>query len=126
MGVIIFPIQSNGCIKNVIKSNLNVVVYILTLQIGKKRKKATINLKEIDNKCFQYTITLPLNYEEIKNPERVLNIKPCTNRYICNRKIYPSKIDDSKTFEKNNSTSSLYFLFIKEKKICPAYISKIN
>ena len=43
-------------------------------------------LKKINNKykikrlCFQYSVTLALNYEEIKwNPERVSNIKPFIN-----------------------------------------------
>ena len=36
------------------------------------------------------------------------------------------KIDDWKTFEKMNTTVSLNIVYIKEKEICPAYISKIN
>ena len=39
---------------------------------------------------------------------------------------YPSKIDDWKTFEKNNSTIALNLLYTKEMEICPAYISKYN
>ena len=38
----------------------------------------------------------------------------------------PTKIDDWKTFEKNNPTIALNVLYIKEKEICPACISKIN
>ena len=30
-----------------------------------KKKKATINLKHTDDKCFQYAATVALNYEEI-------------------------------------------------------------
>ena len=37
-----------------------------------------------------------------------------------------SKIDDWKTFAKNNPTIALNILHIKEKEKCPAYISKIN
>ena len=33
---------------------------------------------------------------------------------------------DWKTFEKNNPTIALNILYIKEKEICPPYISKIN
>ena len=36
---------------------------------------------------------------------------------------YPSKTDDWKTFEKNNPTIALNILYIKEKEVCPAYIS---
>ena len=38
----------------------------------------------------------------------------------------PLYVDDWKTFEKNNSTIALNILYIKEKEIFPAYISKIN
>ena len=30
-----------------------------------KTKKATINLKNKDDKCFQYALTVALNYEQI-------------------------------------------------------------
>ena len=39
---------------------------------------------------------------------------------------YPSKIDDWKTFQKNNPRTALNILYIKEKEIWPVYISKIN
>ena len=39
---------------------------------------------------------------------------------------YPSKINDWKTFEKNNPTIALNILYIKEKEKCPPYISKNN
>ena len=32
-----------------------------------KNKKVTINLKTDDDKCFQYALTVALNYEKIKN-----------------------------------------------------------
>ena len=88
-----------------------------------KKKKARIYQKNIDNKCFQYVVTAALNYEEIEShPERVSNIKPLIN--------YPSKIDDWRTFEKNNPTialnvlHTLNILHILHKS--PAFISKIN
>ena len=44
-------------------------------------KKAT-NLKNTDDACCQYAVTVALNYEEIKwHPERVSNIKPFINKY---------------------------------------------
>ena len=39
---------------------------------------------------------------------------------------YPSKIDDWKTFEKNNPVIALNVLYTKEMEICSAYISKYN
>ena len=42
-----------------------------------KKKKATIIPTNVDDKCFQYAVTVALNYEEIEShPERVSNIKP--------------------------------------------------
>ena len=67
-----------------------------------KKKNATINQKNTNDKCFQYAATVALNYEEIKwNPERVSNIKPFINKYNWKGIYYPSKKDDWKTFTKN-------------------------
>ena len=42
-----------------------------------KNKKSTINPKNNDYKCFQYAITLALNYDKIdRNPQRISKIKP--------------------------------------------------
>ena len=61
-----------------------------------KNKKATINQKNKSDKCFQHAIN------------------------------YISKIDEWKTFEKNNLTIAYNILYTKEKEMCPVYISKIN
>ena len=53
-------------------------------------------------------------------------MKPFINRYNWKGKNYPSKIDDWKTFEKNDPTIALNILYIKEKELCPVYISKTN
>ena len=85
-----------------------------------KKKKATINPKNTDDKCFQYTVTVALNYREIKwNPETVLNIKPFINKYNWKGINCLTRIDDWKTFEKINPTISLNILYIKEKEILP-------
>ena len=41
------------------------------------RERATINsINKKDNKCYQYTVTVPLNYKEIKkDPQRMTKIK---------------------------------------------------
>ena len=45
-------------------------------------KRATINPKNKDNKCFQYFITVALNHQNIeKHRERISNIKPFLGRY---------------------------------------------
>ena len=67
-------------------------------------KKATINpINQKDNKCFQYTVTAALNYEEMKkDPQRISKIKPLINKYNWEAIKYPSKKDDWNKFEKNN------------------------
>ena len=95
-----------------------------------KKKKAIINPKNTDDKCFQYAVTVASSYGEIKwNPERISNIKPFINKYNWKGTNYSSKTDDWKTFEKNNLTIYLNILYVKENDICPAFqliFQKIN
>ena len=47
-----------------------------------KYKKATIIPKNEDSKCFQYALTVALNFEQIiDHPERIANIKPFIDQY---------------------------------------------
>ena len=47
-----------------------------------KNKKATINPKNNDDKCFEYALTVALNYKQIKSHvERISNIKPFIDQY---------------------------------------------
>ena len=47
-----------------------------------------------DDKCFQYSGTVALNYEEIKrDPQRVSKVKPFMNKYNWNGMKYASEID---------------------------------
>ena len=92
-----------------------------------KKKKIYKKSRNTDDKCFQYARTVTLSYEEIEShPERVSNIKLFINKYTWKGTNYPSKIDERKTFQKNNPTIALDIAYIKEKEIFPAYISKIN
>ena len=62
-----------------------------------KKKNATTNPKNTDDKCIQYAVTVASNYEEIKwNPERVLNIKTFIKKYDWKGINYPTKTDDQK------------------------------
>ena len=65
-----------------------------------KNKKATINpINKKDKKCFQYSVTLALNHEEIKKDrQRITTIKPFINKYNYKGINYPSKKD---VWEKN-------------------------
>ena len=47
-----------------------------------KKTKATINYKNKDDRCFQYSLTIALNYDEMKkNHQRLSKIKKFVNRY---------------------------------------------
>ena len=47
-----------------------------------KNQKATINPKNNDDKCFQYTITVALNHEQIKKfLQRITKIKSFIDQY---------------------------------------------
>ena len=61
-----------------------------------KNKKATINPQnKDDDKCFQYAITIALNYNETgKNPERVNKVKPFVNQYDWSEINFPSHVGD--------------------------------
>ena len=91
------------------------------------KKENSNKPKKWRHKCFRYAVTVALNYEQVEwNPEGVSNIKSFINK--CNFKSinYLSKIDDRWTFVKNNLIIALNILQIKEKEICPVYISKNN
>ena len=53
----------------------------------------------------------------------ISKIKPFINKYDWIGIKYPSKLDDWKTFQKNNSTIALNVSYIKEKETHPVYIS---
>ena len=59
-----------------------------------KTKKAAINLiNKRDKTCFQYTVTVVLNYEEIKkDPQRIKKIRPFINKYYWERIDFPSVV----------------------------------
>ena len=81
----------------------------------------TINSKNNDNKCFQYSITVALSHQNIQNyPERILNNWEGIE--------FPAGIKDWKRFDKNNETIALNILFIPhdEKTINLTYKSKYN
>ena len=55
------------------------------------RKKATINPKNNNGKCFQYALTVALNYEQIKDhPERISKVKFFIDKYNWKEIDFPS------------------------------------
>ena len=94
-----------------------------------KNKKSTINPKNNDYKCFQYAVTVALNYDKInKHPERVSKIKPFIDQYNWNDIYFPSTGKDWKKFELNNESIALNILYVPHNtgKIHLAYKSKHN
>ena len=79
-----------------------------------KSKKAKINPQnKKDDKCFQYTLTVALNHEQIKNnPERISKIKPFISQYNWKEIDFPSHSKDWNKFESiNKSTVNKWHYF---------------
>ena len=92
-------------------------------------KRATINPKNKDNKCFQYSITVALNHQKIgNNPERILNIKPFIDNYNWKGIDFPAGVKGWEKFEKNNKEVALNIIYTlpNAKEIKLAYKSKYN
>ena len=92
-------------------------------------KRATINPKNKDNKCFQYAITAALNHQKIENhPERISNIKPFIDQYNWKDIDFLAGIKDWKKFKQNNKTIALNILYVppNTKTINLAYKSIYN
>ena len=68
-----------------------------------KDKKSTINPKNNDYKCFQYAVTVALNYDKINNnPKKASKIKPFIDQYNWNDIDFPSTGKNWKIFKLNN------------------------
>ena len=60
-----------------------------------QNKKATINPKNNDDKCFQYALTVALNYEQTNNrPERISKIKSFIDHNNWKKIDFPSHRKD--------------------------------
>ena len=76
-----------------------------------KNKKATINPKNNDGKCFQYAVTVALNHEQVKKEIE-----------------FPSHKKDWKKLELNNKSVALNVLYVPDniEKVGHVYMSKHN
>ena len=94
-----------------------------------KNKKATINPQNNDGNCFQYTLTVALNHQNIgNNPKGISKIKPFIDHYNWKEVDFPSHSKDWKKFEQNNKTIAPNILFVPHntKPIRHAHKSKDN
>ena len=78
-----------------------------------KNKKATINPKINDGKCFQYALTISLSYEKIKkDPQRISKINSFIEQYDWKEINFPSHKKNWKRFELNNKSITLNILYV--------------
>ena len=91
-------------------------------------KRATINPKNKDNKCFQYSITVSLNHQKIgNNPERISNIQSFIDNYNWKGIDFPAGVKDWEKFEKNKEIAlNILYTLPNTKEIKLAYKSKYN
>ena len=92
-----------------------------------KNKKATINLKNNDDNCFQYALIVALDYQNIKKDrQRISKIKPLINQYDWKGINFPSQKEDWKKFESNHKSIAINILFVpyNTKQIVRAYPPK--
>ena len=98
-----------------------------------KNKKAIINPKNNDDRCFLYTLTVALNYKNIKNnPERISEIKPSIEQNNWKKTDFPSHkkewIAQKRVDWRVDCTIALNILFApyNTEEITHAYKSKYN
>ena len=94
-----------------------------------KSKRGIMNPQNNDNKCFQYSITLALYHQQIKNSFfRISRIKPFVINLNWNNISFPQQQQDYKTFEINNKSIALNILCIpyNTEKISHVYKSEFN
>ena len=95
-----------------------------------KSEKCTINPQnKNDNNCFQYGLTVALNYEKISDhPGKLSKITPFIHQYNRDEINVPSNQKDWKKFESNNKSIAMNILYIPHntKDIGHAYKSKFN
>ena len=94
-----------------------------------KNKNNNNKSQKNDDKCFQYALTVALNYEQIKYyPERISKIKPFIDKYNWEEIDFPSHNKDWKKFVSNNKSIALNILYAAHntEKIRQTYKSKYN
>ena len=89
-----------------------------------KNKKAIINMKNGDNKCFLWSVLRGLNPKN-DHPERINDLKSKENTLNMEGIEYPVSLKDIKRFEKQNLEISVSVLgYSKDERIYPLRISK--
>ena len=77
------------------------------------KKKATQKPKNKDGKCFQYALTVALNFQKIKeDPQRISKIKPFIDQYNRKKIDFPWHEKDWKKIESNNKSIALNISYV--------------
>ena len=91
------------------------------------KKKAVMNLKNNDEKCFKWAVIAALHHEDIKhNPERISLLQHYEDQYNRNGLQFPLAIQKIGKFEKNNPGIAVNVLFNKKKSIYTARRSELK
>ena len=88
-----------------------------------KRKRAIVNVKNTDNKCFLWSVLAYLHPTEI-NTERISKYLDFENELNLKRIQFPVTRDQIKTFESNNISINLFGY--EGEKVVPLYLSKFD
>ena len=93
-----------------------------------KNKKAIINMKNEDNKCFLWCVLRALNPSKDKHPSRIdKDLKSKEDTLNMSGITYPVDLKDIKRFEKQNLDISISVLgYSKYERIYPLRISKFT
>ena len=82
-------------------------------------KKAIINRKNVDDRCFEYSIVVALRHNEIKT--HLERIEGNHHLFSCDYNWcgidFPAGIKEWKRFEKNNETTALNILQVPHDKV---------
>ena len=94
---------------------------------GQKTKKATINPKNNDNKCFQYAIPSALSHKNIvKDPQEISN-KSFIGKYNYREISFPLHKENWKKFETNKAIAlNILYVPYNRKEMRHSHISKHN
>ena len=93
-----------------------------------KNKKAIINMKNKDDKCFMWCVLRALNPSKDKHPSRIdEDLKSKEHTLNMEDITYPVDLKDIKRFEKQNPDISISVLgYSKDERIYPLRISKFT
>ncbi|XP_071153082.1 uncharacterized protein [Mytilus edulis] len=117
-------------LEEVLQLNLCVTKYkplkggsYLELPTSLKRSNCILNIQNLDNKCFLWTVLSSMHNFQ-RNPENVENYVPFVNSVNMTGIEYPTPLSQISQFEKQNNTISVNIFGYEEGEIYPLYITK--